>query len=81
VTARPSYSVHKPPARRSGLDIPRWLPIATLKPVHGYGPRWRLHDDAPLSLADARRLVAQGALLMAQRREGAVTVLVVKTVG
>ena len=30
VTARATYSVYHPPRRSSGLDIPQWLPIATL---------------------------------------------------
>ena len=76
MTARPTYSVYHPPRRSSGLDIPQWLPIATLA---ARGPRWRLADDAPLSIAEARRLVAQGTLLMAQRRDGVSTVLVIKT--
>lgn len=77
MTARATYSVHHPPRRVSGLDIPQWLPIAVLRPSGR--PRWLVDADAPVSITDAHRMVAQGTLLMAQRREGACTVLVVKT--
>lgn len=53
---------------------PRWTPIAVQTPAY----TWREHDDAVVSIAGAKQLMAAGALLMAQRRTGTVTELVVK---
>lgn len=78
MSARAVYSVHKPSKPDCGLDIPQWLPIATLEPSRKQY-RWREADDAPVSPKEARRMVDQGTLLMAQRRDDGDTVLVIKT--
>jgi len=68
MSARPIYSVFHPSRPRSALDIPEWLPIATQRP--NARMRWQLERDAPVSVHEARRLEANGTLLMAQRKIG-----------
>ena len=58
--------------------IPTWTPIATLtkrKPPN----RWEPIEGAPLLLTDATRLRDNGLLLMGNRHEGELTLVVVKT--
>jgi hypothetical protein len=68
------------PPRDAGPDIPRWTPIATMIRRSAKRPAdWIPVENAPIGVVDATRLREQGLLLMAQRRDGALTVLVVKS--
>lgn len=66
------------PAQQSpgALCIPHWTPIATMirRSAKRAAP-WVPIEGAPISEPEARSLRDQGLLLMANRREGAVTVL------
>lgn len=58
--------------------LPTWTAIAELTRLAPPN-RWAAVDGAPLLLQDANRLRDRGLLLMSNRREGAATIIVVKS--
>lgn len=58
--------------------LPNWTPIAELTRLAPPN-RWAHVHGAPVHLQDATRMRDRGLLLQATRREGAATLIVVKT--
>lgn len=72
---------HATQARSVPIEVPylpNWTPIAELTRLAPPN-RWAHVQGAPIHLHDAIRMRDRGLLLMSNRREGQITLIVVKT--